>query len=231
MATSASVRGFNSVLPVLHLADHVHRIERYVASDITIKDSMFAGRSMSKMLKDMKTKTMASLDLSLPVSVRALHSSSNAKTLGELDVVLIYDQLSNPFIESFNLAGVEKYHIRPSRPDAVIHQTTTKTGKVQIMENDGRLLFVANPNVFFPITPNRKPTMVKEPLFRQFMQLPREIRHNIWALAAEPRHLVAREVCTASVYLASWTDPWCLCLALVAASLTWEFCIVPNISI
>jgi len=206
----------------LYLTDHAHQTEQYAISHITIKNSMFAGRTMSKMLNDLKTKAMAGLDLSLPASVRDLYPSSNAKTIGELDVVYIYDLLSNPFIESFNLAGVEKYHLRPSRPDAVVHQTTTKTGKVQVMESDGRVLFVANPNVFFPITPNRKPNMVKEPLFCQFMQLPPEIRHKIWAFAAEPRHLVAREVCTSHVLFASRTDPWCLCLALVAASLIYE---------
>jgi hypothetical protein len=158
---------------------------------------MSSQQDMSNILDLLKTRSMAGLDLSLPVVVKSLGLSSmnNAQSLGEIDILRIYFQFCSPLIGSFDLAGAEKYHFRPPRAGHVFI-AITEGDRVKVLERTGRVLFAANPNVFFPIVAIRARTVTKSVSFPQFSEFPREIRHQIWAIAAEPRHLVAQEVCT-----------------------------------
>jgi hypothetical protein len=156
-------------------------------------------QDMSDIVDLLKARGMAGLDLSLPVVVKSLGLSyvNNAQSLGEIDVLRVYFQFCSRLIGSFDLAGAEKYHFCPPRADDIFI-AITEGDRVKVVEHTGRVLFAANPNVFFPIVAIRARTVTKSVSFPQFSELPREIRHQIWTLAAEPRHLVAQEVCTSS---------------------------------
>jgi hypothetical protein len=157
----------------------------------------------------LKAKGMASLDLSLPIVI-VVEEPTLAKSIGEIDVLSVYNMINHRYFASIDLAGLEKYRFRHNKRGTV--KAVTANRKVKLMDTAGRMVFITNPNVFFPIVTYRKKTMSNLASFHGFKKLPPEIRHRIWTIAAEPRQLVAIEVCAPS--LLSYSDnflpriPW-----------------------
>lgn len=158
---------------------------------------MFPEQDKNDIIKHLKTKNIVALDLSLPIEIVVVEEPQLAQTLGELDVRSAYDRLSLVILGSIDLAGVNKYLFRKTKHKTGL-KSVVKGHKVKLLDAASRIVFVANPNVFFPIFPSQWDVRPNIPAFHQFGNLPDEIRHKIWALAAEPRHLVATEVRTHS---------------------------------
>lgn len=173
---------------------------------------MFNTYDLCEMFELLKAKSMASLDLAQPASIPAVEDKL-AKSLGEVDILDIYDHLSLPLIGSFNLAGLaEKYRFRIA-PYGTTVMAVSKDGNVKVVDTSGRVLFVANPNTFFPIPRKNGKVMSNFSSFPKFGELPAEIRHKIWGYAAEPRYLVATEVGTPS-FLSSFRIVFVIMLPL-----------------
>jgi hypothetical protein len=119
----------------------------------------------------------------------------------ELDILEVYDRLSDSNVASLDLDGLGKYHFHHKRYNTMI-SATTNGGRVTVVDNKNRVLFVANPNVFFGVFSEKKIKKTNVTTladFHKFPELPGELRHRIWALAAEPRCLIGTEVCTRSL--------------------------------
>lgn len=155
---------------------------------------MFSQQDVREIAKQLKARGMDSLDLSLPVVIRAKEEPPLAKSLGELDVLAAYSTLVRPVIDSFDLAGLKKFRFRNYKAKNVV-KAVTKGRLISLVDTKGREVFIANPNVFFPIIQNPWGMRSNLPTFHGFKNLPTEIRYKIWVLAAEPRRLVASEVC------------------------------------
>jgi 2EXR family len=156
---------------------------------------MFSQQDVREVAKQLKAQGMDSLDLSLPVVICGKEEPQLAKSLGELDVLAAYSTLVGTVIDSLDLAGLNKFRFRNYKPQTVV-KAVNKGRLIATVDTKGRKYFIANPNVFFPIIQNPWPMRSDLPSFHGFKNLPTEIRHKIWALAAESRRLAATEVCT-----------------------------------
>jgi hypothetical protein len=154
---------------------------------------MFSQQNMSEseIIEKLKDKGMTGLDLSLPTII-IRHKSSN---VGHAQAVVLqaYERLSSMAIASVDPAGVDKYHYHHA-PAPISKIVTTEGSSLKITDNTGRVLMIAKSSTFLPITHQRRGFTTTAPSFTFFPLLPREIRHEIWALAAGPRVLVANEV-------------------------------------
>lgn len=158
------------------------------------KPTMFSQQNMSEseIIEKLKERGMTGLDLSLPTII-IRHKASN---VGQAQAVVLqaYERLSSTAIASVDPAGVDKYHYHHA-PAPITKIVTTEGGSLKITDNTGRVLMIAKSSTFLPITYQMRRFTTTAPSFTLFPLLPREIRHEIWALSAAPRVLVANEVC------------------------------------
>lgn len=147
---------------------------------------------------------LAYLNLPMPSEFFDM-KSAEPRTVDDLDTRAVYDRLCRLDIAGLDIAGLaEKYLFRAPSVSTVV-EAIDNGNMVKIVDvTTGGTLLSINPQNFFSMTCSNRKARKKclLPSFTKFPELPAEMRHRIWALAAEPRYLLGSEVSTVVFSLA-----------------------------